>query len=79
MKATNLAYRERIWDLHETGFGSDIKGVKGTMWGLYNSAIEFGEYDMPRKVRDLGNYQLFGLGAQFKIRAFDKAVEMVKA
>jgi len=71
--------RERIWDLHETGFGHDIPGVKGTLWGVYNAAIEYGEYDMPKRVRDLGNYMLFGLGAQFKKRAYDKAVELMEA
>ena len=72
-------FRARIKRLHETGFGSQIKGVRGTMWGAYNSAIEFGEFDMPQKVRDLGNYQIFGLGRQFKERAFDTAMEMMEA
>jgi len=71
--------RARINRLHESGFGSQIKGVRGTMWGAYNAAVEYGEYDMPQKVRDLGNYQLFGLGAQFKERAFDTAMEMMEA
>lgn len=71
--------RDRIKRLHESGFGANIKGVRGTMWGAYNAAVEFGEYDMPQRVRDLGNYQLFGLGAQFKQRAFDTAVEMMEA
>ena len=78
VKRTITAAQERIWHLHEKGFGSDIPGVKGTMWGLYNAAIEYGEYDMPRRVRDLGNYQLFGQGAQFKKRAFNKAVELME-
>jgi phage/plasmid-like protein (TIGR03299 family) len=69
--------RERIWELSETGFGTDIPGIKGTMWATYNAAIEFGEYDMPKKVRDIGNYALFGLGQQFKRRAYDKALELV--
>ena len=71
--------QERIWELHENGQGSDIPGVRGTMWGLYNAAIEYGDYDMPKKVRDLGNYQLFGQGSQFKKRAFDKALELMDA
>jgi len=71
--------RDRIQSLHETGFGSDIPGCKGTMWGLYNAAIEYGEYDMPKRVKDIGNYMLFGLGAQFKKRAYDKAVEIVES
>ena len=79
VKRSVTVAQERIWDLHENGQGSDIPGVKGTMWGLYNAAIEYGDYDMPKRVRDLGNYQLFGQGAQFKKRAFDKALELMEA
>jgi phage/plasmid-like protein (TIGR03299 family) len=79
VKRSVTASQERIWNLHESGMGSSIPGVRGTMWGIYNAAIEYGEYDMPRRVRDLGNYQLFGTGAQFKKRAFAKAVEMMEA
>jgi len=70
--------RNRIQELHETGFGSDIKGVRGTMWGLYNAAIEYGEYDMPQRVKDIGNYSLFGIGAQFKKRAYYTALDIMK-
>ena len=78
-KDTIRESRERIWELHEKGLGSDIPGVRGTMYGAYNAAIEWAEYDMAKKVRDVPHYQLFGLGAQFKKRAYDKAVEMVNA
>ena len=71
--------RERIWDLHETGYGANIPGVRGTVWGVYNAAVEYGDYDMPKKVRNMGNYQLFGQGAQFKKRAYNKAVELMEA
>jgi phage/plasmid-like protein (TIGR03299 family) len=77
VKRSVMVAQERIWQLHEEGYGSDIPGVKGTVWGIYNAAIEYGDYDMPKRVRDLGNYQLFGTGAQFKKRAFDKAVELM--
>lgn len=77
-ESVNVA-RERIWQLHEEGFGHEIAGVRGTMWGLYNAAVEYSDYDMPKKVRDLGNYQLFGMGAQFKRRAYSEAVEMIGA
>lgn len=79
IKESVTAAQEKIWDLMENGLGSDIPGVKGTMWGLYNGAIEFGDYYMPKKVRDLASYQLFGLGFQFKKRAYDKAIEIMKS
>jgi len=78
VKQSVTTAQERIWELAETGLGTDIPGVKGTMWAGYNAAIEYGEYDMPKRVRDLGNYQLFGIGQQFKKRAYDKAVELME-
>jgi hypothetical protein len=77
VKRSVTAAQERIWHLHEKGQGSDIPGVRGTVWGIFNAAIEFGDYDMPKKTKDLGNYQLFGIGAQFKNRAYEKAVELM--
>jgi phage/plasmid-like protein (TIGR03299 family) len=79
VKRSVTAAQERIWHLHDNGQGTDIPGVRGTMWGLYNAAIEYGDYDMPKRVKDLGSYQLFGMGAQFKKRAFDKALELMEA
>jgi len=77
LKETIRLSQERIWELHENGLGADIPGVRGTVWGLYNAAIEYGQYDMARRVRDIGNYQLFGAGASFKQRAYDKALELI--
>ena len=78
VRNTINADRERIWQLIETGMGSGIKNVKGTLWGTYNASIEFAEYYMAKRVRDIPNYQLFGLGAQFKQRAFNLAVDAIK-
>jgi len=79
VKRSVTAAQERIWHLHENGQGSDIPGVKGTVWGIYNSAVEYGDYDMPKRVKDIGNYQLFAGGAQFKKRAYNKALELMEA
>lgn len=70
--------KEKIWQLIEMGMGADIKGVKGTLWGTYSAATEFAEYYMAKKVRDVGNYHLFGLGSQFRQRAFNTAIETMK-
>jgi len=74
----NKIWKNRIVALSETGLGTDIPGVKGNLYGLYNAAVEFAEYDMGRTVKDTGNFQLFGLGAQFKSRAWNSALDLIK-
>lgn len=70
--------RNTVKKLHECGMGSKIPGVRGSMWGMYNAAVEYAEYYMPQKVRDLASYELWGLGANFKQKAYDTATEMMK-
>lgn len=41
----NETSRERILQLMETGRGTDIPGVRGTLWGLLNSFTEWSQYD----------------------------------
>lgn len=36
-----LKSRDKIRHLVETGLGTDIPGVRGTAWGLYNAATEW--------------------------------------
>jgi phage/plasmid-like protein (TIGR03299 family) len=71
--------QEHIWELMETGMGSDIKSVKGTMWNAYNAFIEHVDYYAGPKVRDRGNYLIFGVGKTMKERAFDTAMEMMES
>jgi len=35
------ALTDDITRLFETGFGNDLKGVRGTMWGLYNGVTQY--------------------------------------
>jgi len=69
--------QEHIWQLMETGMGADIKGVKGTMWNVYNAFVEHVDYYSSPRVRDRGNFLIFGTGKDMKQRAFDTAVEMM--
>lgn len=62
---------------HETGRGHDIKGVRGTLWGVYNAVTEW--VDHGRTKNDIG-YMAKGSGSRLKQRAFDLAREiMVKS
>ena len=63
---------EEIMGLVEAGQGSDIQGVRGTVWGAYNAITEF--VDHKRSIRGgeqnrIGSIWL-GQGSQIKQRAF---------
>ena len=62
----------KVEELHETGVGHDIKGVRGTLWGAYNAVTEY--VDHARTSEDLG-YIVDGGGAKLKQRAFEVAKE----
>src|SRR3989304_425621 len=55
----------RYRDYLEGGVGTDIPGVKGSLWGAYNGVTE--SIDHPtRKVKDLLQYSQFGEGEVIK-------------
>lgn len=66
----------RICELHDTGRGSDIKGVRGTLWGAYNAVTEYVDHE--KTTASLG-YMATGRGAEIKQRAFAMAQDMIVA
>ena len=70
--------QNHILGLMENGMGANM-GVKGTLWNAYNAIVEHVDYYAGPKVRDRGNYLIFGTGRDMKQRAFDTAVEMMDA
>ena len=62
-----------------TGMGTDITGVKGTVWGAYNAAIEWADYEFPQRGEnpDRTRSILFGKANEFKQNAFDSALALV--
>jgi phage/plasmid-like protein (TIGR03299 family) len=66
----------KVEELHETGIGHDIRGVRGTLWGAYNAVTEY--VDHSRTSEDLG-YIVDGGGAKLKQRAFEVAKEWALA
>jgi len=66
---------ETIHRLFETGKGADIKGVKGTLWGLYNSVTEYLNYDRGREETRLDQLW-FGQAKILNQRAFEEAVRV---
>jgi hypothetical protein len=70
MKTRVAAQRDQILQLLDTGKSVDLPHFnRGTVWAIYNCAIEFADWYMGVRARDFGNYQLFGQGALFKQRA----------
>ena len=55
--------------------GADIDGFGGTLWGAYNSVVEYADYR--KKSKDRLNSVWFGGGARLKERAFHEAVKMI--
>jgi len=77
-------YIEKVFELMETGKGTEVPGVKGSAYGAWNAAIEFADHWQPVKGKaDVLNRKLdsiwFGSAARFKQRAFDQAVDLAGA
>jgi phage/plasmid-like protein (TIGR03299 family) len=75
-------YVEKMFELLESGKGTDLPGVKGTLYGAFNAACEFADHWKPVKGNnDPLNRKLdsiwFGSAARFKQAAFDYAVGML--
>lgn len=79
LKARVAGQRDGILRLLDTGESVKVTGInRGTIWAIYNCAVEFADWCMGERARDFGNYQLFGHGALFKQRALDIAGRLLK-
>ena len=65
-----------IEQLHDTGMGHDIRGVRGTLWGAYNAVTEYVDH---RKSNDSLEYMAAAGGARMKSRAFEIAAELAQS
>jgi len=71
--------RDQLLDLIQTGRGTDIPGVKGTGWGLFNAATElFDHHSTIRNGMEPEVRSLFYGGDQFRSKVL-KAIEVVAA
>ena len=55
----------KINHLNESGKGSDIKGVKGSLWGTFNAVLEFIDHHEKNSGNNIAS-NLFGTGAALK-------------
>ncbi len=68
---------ETIMRLFETGRGTDISGVRGSLWGLYNAITEFIQYEKGKIEDNRLRDAWFGSGMAMNNRAFKAAVRVV--
>jgi len=58
------------------GRGTTIPGVRGTVWGAYNAAIEYADYEVTGRADDRVKSILYGTANNFRQKAFDLALSM---
>lgn len=68
-----IRYREYI----EGGIGTDITGVKGSLWGCYNAITEAIDHT-DRKIKNELQYKMFGAGQIIKDRAWKVAKKLIR-
>ena len=79
---------EDVTKLFEQGRGSEIKGVRGTLWGSYNAITEYVDHHRTIRVGDEATERqrlearagslLFGTGALLKEKAWSAALDLLK-
>lgn len=67
---------ETILRLMETGRGADIKGVKGTVWGLYNGITEYIQHEQGKSDETRLKNAWFGSGMALNERAYAEALRL---
>jgi len=78
---------EEVTKLFENGRGSNLKGVRGTAWGAYNSITEYVDHhrtvragdDARERLEARASSLLFGSGALLKEKAWNAALELAGA
>lgn len=68
---------DKINELIEVGQGSDLKGVKGTVWGLYNASTEYLTHYIGKDDEKRLESLWFGQNVKLNSLLLDKAVELV--
>lgn len=71
--------KELVKSCYETGYGSDIQGVKGTLWGAYNAITEYVDYYKGKEGDNRLSGSWFGTGAAMKVKAYVEAENILRA
>jgi len=75
----NAFIRNEMLRLSNEGRGSNIPGVRGSLWGALNGVTEFVDYQDTRRGGGEGRLEriLFGTGSDLKARSFAMATKIV--
>lgn len=69
----------RVQALYEGGRGTEIKGVRGSMWGAYNAVTEYLTHERGKSEDTRLDSGWFGQGAAINRRALGVALDMASA
>ncbi len=69
----------KVVRLFHEGRGSDLPGVRGTMWGAYNAVTEFTTHERGKTADGRVDSQWFGEGAKLARRALNVGLELARA
>lgn len=71
---------QNVMDLFNgKGKGSQLPSAANTAWGLVNAVTEFVDWEQGNNVNNRFRNAQFGQGVDFKIKAFEDALELAKA
>lgn len=81
----NAGSQNRIRHLMEKGMGTEIPGVRGTGWGLYNAVAEFSDHERvtvgkteEEKAENRLRSSWIGSGARLKQRTYEAVMALAK-
>ncbi len=69
---------EAVEHLYDTGLGTDLPGVRGSLWGAYNAVTEWVDHTRTSQRKDL-RYLVGGAGEIIKEKAFATALQYATA
>lgn len=73
-----ISIREKILELAQNGRGTEIEGVKGSLWGAFNAVLEYVDHYAETRSDRLA-YAMLGTGASLKREAFDRVVDKIES
>lgn len=69
---------QNVFELVESGKGTDIVGVRGSLYGMYNALTEYVDHHKTYRTKtDRTDALLFGSGAKLKEKAFTEALSLM--
>jgi len=71
-----IEIRSRVAELAQVGRGTNLPGVRGTLWGAYNAVTDYADHDYRGSAEARLESAWFGTRSNLKLEAFQLAVEL---